>query len=175
MKRSLAALALAGSAVAVAACGSGSGYGSSSGTTAAPSANPGAVSVATVGGMAKVLVDAAGKPLYSPDEEAHGMVLCTGSCTSIWVPVAAATNQAAAGPDGLTLGTIARPDGSHQLTADGKPLYTFAEDSAGQLKGNGLTDQFGTQHFTWHVVEAGNAPTQAPAATTPNKNSSYSY
>jgi predicted lipoprotein with Yx(FWY)xxD motif len=175
MKRSLAALALAGAALVVAACGSSSGYGSSSGTTAAPNATPGAVSVAKVAGTSNVLVDSAGKPLYSPDEEAHGMVLCTGTCTTIWVPVAAAANQATAGPAGLTLGTIARPDGSQQLTADGKPLYTFVQDSAGQLKGNGVTDQFGTQHFTWHVVEAGNAPAQAPAATSPNMSSSYSY
>ncbi len=175
MKRSLAALALAGAALVVAACGSSSGYGSSSGTTAAPAPTPGAVSVKTVGGTANVLVDSAGKPLYSPEEEAHGTILCTGSCASIWVPVAAAANQATAGPDGRTLGTIARPDGSQQLTADGKPLYTFVQDSSGQLKGNGVIDQFGSQHFTWHVVEAGNAPSQAPAATTPNMSSSYSY
>jgi predicted lipoprotein with Yx(FWY)xxD motif len=173
MNRSLAALALAGSALAVVACGSSSGYGSSSGTTAAP--KPGTVSVATVGGMANVLVDSAGKPVYSPDEEAHGMVLCTGTCTSIWVPVAAGANQTPAGPDGLTLGTVARPDGSQQLTADGKPLYTFVQDSSGQLKGNGLTDQFGSQHFTWHVVAAGGAASQTPPATSPNMSSGYSY
>src|SRR5262249_39388670 len=119
--------------------------------------------------------DSAGKPLYSPDEEAHGMVVCTGTCTSIWVPVAAGAKQATAGPAGLTPGMVARPDGSQQLTAHGKPRYTFAEDAKGQLKGNGLTDQFGTQHFTWHVVEAGAAANQAPPATSPNMSSSYSY
>jgi predicted lipoprotein with Yx(FWY)xxD motif len=125
------------------------------------------VSVASVGGVANVLVDAAGKPLYSPDEEANSMIKCTGACTSFWMPLAAGASTPNASSSGLTFAVISRPDGSQQVTADGKPLYTFAEDAAGQLKGNGFSDDFDGQHFTWHVVVAsggGAAPT-APASS----------
>jgi predicted lipoprotein with Yx(FWY)xxD motif len=167
MKRLFGPMAVAGLALALAACSS-SGGSSSSGAQR-PSST---VSVASVGGVANVLVDAAGKPLYTPDEEADGMIRCTGACTSFWMPLApgAATPSA----NGLTFAVISRPDGSQQVTADGKPLYTFAEDSPGQLKGNGFADDFSGQHFAWHVVVAGGGA----APTAPASNSSgggYGY
>ena len=56
------------------------------------------------------------------------------------------------GGDGLTLGVVTRPDGTRQVTFDGRPLYRFAEDSAGTVTGNGASDAFGEQEFTWHVA-----------------------
>jgi hypothetical protein len=50
---------------------------------------------------------------------------------------------------------ITRPDGGRQVTIDGKPLYTFSEDSPGKATGNGFTDDFGGHHFTWNVIRAG--------------------
>jgi hypothetical protein len=47
-----------------------------------------------------------------------------------------------------------RPDGTSQVTVSGRPLYTFAEDSAGTAHGNGVADDFDGHHFTWHVVMA---------------------
>jgi predicted lipoprotein with Yx(FWY)xxD motif len=49
-----------------------------------------------------------------------------------------ADGQSATAGDGLTgvVGTIARPDGSTQVTYDGRPLYYFAKDTAaGDVKG----------------------------------------
>jgi predicted lipoprotein with Yx(FWY)xxD motif len=168
MKRLLGSMAVTGLALALAACGSSDGS-SSSGTQPGTSST---VSVASVGGVANVLVDAAGKPLYSPDQEADGMIRCTGACTSFWMPLAPGAGTPNA--NGLTFAVISRPDGSQQVTADGKPLYTFAEDSAGQLKGNGFSDDFNGQQFTWHVVVAGGgaAPT-APASN--SGGSGYGY
>jgi predicted lipoprotein with Yx(FWY)xxD motif len=133
------------------------------------------LSVATVGGVTGVLVDAAGKPLYTPAEEADGTVHCTGACATIWVPVAAPANASMTGPSGVTLTVISRPDGTKQLAAAGKPLYTFAQDSAGQLKGNGVADDFGGQHFTWHVVQAAGAPAPSMPATTSSGGGGYNY
>jgi predicted lipoprotein with Yx(FWY)xxD motif len=56
-----------------------------------------------------------------------------------------------------TLGTITRPDGTTQATYDGHPLYTYATDTVGQAKGNGLNLSGGL----WHEMTVSGA---APAA-----------
>jgi predicted lipoprotein with Yx(FWY)xxD motif len=160
MRRALIFLSTAAATAILAACGSsgsnGSGGSGGSGGSSGPAAGGAASTVAVeqVDGVGAVLVDSSGRALYSPDEEATGQILCTGACTSFWMPLAAAgTPTAAAG--GPQLAVIDRPDGTKQVTADGRPLYTFAEDSPGQVKGNGFSDAFGSQHFTWHAILAG--------------------
>lgn len=148
----LGGVALAAS-LTLAACG-GSG-----GEKAAQSSNAGGgatVAVKSVGGVDDVLVDAAGKPLYTPDLESAGKVQCVGACVSFWKPltVTSGTPTAASSAVG-DLGVIKRPDGSRQVTIGGKPLYTFAEDAAGQVTGDGFKDAFGGRHFTWSAVLAG--------------------
>ena len=102
-----------------------------------------------------MLVDPTGKALYTPDEEADGNVRCTGGCTSIWQPLVAPDAGAPKAADGAaTLDVIARPDGMHQVTAGGKPLYTFSEDTPGKVTGDGFSDDFAGRHFTWHAVLA---------------------
>jgi predicted lipoprotein with Yx(FWY)xxD motif len=175
MKRLSIYAATLGAAVILAACGS-SGYSGSS-STAAPAASAGTVSVKQVDGVGNVLVDSTGKALYSPEEEASGKVLCTGACTSFWMPLAAGDGTPVAAPGVGNLGVIDRPDGTKQVTAGGKPLYTFSEDSPGNVKGNGFTDDFGSQHFTWHAVlangtTAGSSGSGTGGGTTPP---SYGY
>lgn len=147
----LVALAAA-SAVALAACGGGS---SDSMPAAAGSET---VSVEAVDGVGDVLVDAQGDALYSPDQEAGGKVLCTGACASIWEPLTLPDGDQPTGSSGVNakLGTVERPDGSNQVTFEGKPLYTFAEDpEPGTVTGDGFTDAFGGMSFTWHVAAQG--------------------
>jgi hypothetical protein len=59
-----------------------------------------------------------------------------------------------------------------QVTINGRPLYTFAEDSPGQVTGNGFKAQFGGHHFTWNVVRAIGTTLSGPGslsgASTPN-------
>ena len=133
-----------------------------------PSAVALAIALASCGGSnskqtssttqaAKVLVDASGMALYTPDCESSAKIRCTGSCTSIWKPVPPSAVPSATGKVGVTT----RPDGSKQATVAGKPLYTFAQDSPGAVTGNGVSDAFGGQHFTWHAVKPGGAATTA--------------
>ena len=49
----------------------------------------------------------------------------------------------------LDLGTVKRPDGGQQLTFKGMPLYTFTQEGAGQLDGDGVADDFNGTHFVW--------------------------
>jgi Secreted repeat of unknown function len=48
-----------------------------------------------------------------------------------------------------------RPDGTDQVTAGGRPFYTFSEDAPGKVEGNGFSDDFNGRHFTWTAVLAG--------------------
>ena len=169
MKRLLPPATAIAAALAVGACGGGGGGGSS---PTAPAGGAQAVAVRDLSGVGRVLVDRAGKPMYASDLEASGRIVCNGACTAFWKPVTAAgrtpTTAAAAGK----LGVITRPDGTRQLTANGRPLYTFSEDSPGQATGNGFSDDFGGHHFTWHVVRSGGTTSGSGAGARPP---SYGY
>jgi predicted lipoprotein with Yx(FWY)xxD motif len=156
----------------VAACGSSGG--SDESATTAPSGG-GTVSVANVGDAGRVLVDSHGRALYASDQEnAAGMVLCTGgSCTSIWKPLTVSGGAPKGGPVAAELGDMKRPDGSRQVTYDGKLLYTFTQDGSGEVTGNGVKDAFDGEHFTWHVVTAGNGGGAAPSSS--GRSGGYGY
>jgi len=80
-------------------------------------------------------------------------VMCTGGCLSIWLPLKAPSGNPTAGDDvSGELGVVKRPDGSRQVTLEGRPLYRFAEDgSDGKATGDNVTDSFDGQKFTWHA------------------------
>jgi len=65
-----------------------------------------------------------------------------------------------------------RPDGTVQVTYEGKPLYTFTDDSGpGHADGNGFTDTFDGTDFQWHAAAVSGS---APAATArPGYNGDY--
>jgi predicted lipoprotein with Yx(FWY)xxD motif len=113
------------------------------------------VAVQRFDGVGSVLVDSAGRALYTSDEEADGKVRCTGACASIWQPLLADSGEPTADADAGTLDVVERPDGTQQVTAEGKPLYTFTEDGPGEVTGDGFSDEFEGRRFTWHAVLAG--------------------
>jgi predicted lipoprotein with Yx(FWY)xxD motif len=155
MRLTAPATALA-AALAIGACGGGGG--DSGGSAAAPS---GAKTVATseIPGVGRVLVDGSGKPVYTSDQEESGKIVCdTSACTTFWKPVEAGKRMPAGDSGTGKLGVVKRPDGTSQVTAGGRPLYTFTEDSPGKSTGDGFSDDFDGRHFTWHVVRAGGKP-----------------
>jgi predicted lipoprotein with Yx(FWY)xxD motif len=163
-----AALVVGALALLVTACGSGGG-GSSSGSAGTSS---GLVSTSSVDGSS-TLADASGKTLYTAGVEANGQIKCVDSCTTFWQPLMATAKQAkqASTRLGETFGVVDRPEGETQLTLQGLPLYTFADEGAGQLKGNGFTDDFQGTHFEWSA-----AGTDGSAAPSPSTNGGgYGY
>jgi predicted lipoprotein with Yx(FWY)xxD motif len=144
-----ALLALAGAtALLVSACG-----GSGDSGAAAPDTPAVTVAVSSVDGVGDVLVDAQGAALYAADQERSGMVVCTGSCTSIWKPLTVSGRPTAGDGVVAKLGTVERPDGHRQVTLAGRLLYRFMEDpQAGTVTGNGFADSFDGQAFRWHVA-----------------------
>lgn len=145
--------------IALAACGGGAGNGA--GASTAAGTGSGTVAVRQLSAVGSVLVDHTGKALYSSDLEASGTIVCDAACNAFWKPLAAGPGKPTASVGAGKLGVITRPDGSRQVTADGKPLYTFAEDSPGKATGNGFTDDFNGHHFTWIVVHPGGTTTGA--------------
>ncbi len=160
-----------------AACGTST---SSTGQSAAGAATPktaSIVSVRTVPGAGKVLVDSSGHTLYAAQQEAGGMIHCTGSCVAVWVPLTTSSTSVTL-PSGVSghLTTIKRPDsGKMQLAYGGKPLYSFKLDgSAGQAKGNGAHDSFNGTAFSWRAaVVAGGAAAPAPSPSTTGGGGTY--
>jgi predicted lipoprotein with Yx(FWY)xxD motif len=158
MKRLMIALVAVVAVLALAACG-GAGRDSGDSSPAAQSGdNTATVSVEELGDSGRVLVDSAGKALYAADEEADSSVVCTGACTSFWIPLTIDGGAPSGNSLPSELGVVERGDGTRQVTFDGKRLYTFVEDEPGAVTGDGFSDAFDGQQFTWHVVSVGDAP-----------------
>jgi predicted lipoprotein with Yx(FWY)xxD motif len=171
---SLATVATAGLLAACAGPGGAASPASRAGGQG-PAASGGAVITARqLSGVGAVLVDRAGKTIYSPEQEATRKILCTSSCLSFWFPVTVASAHVPGRASGIggVLGTIRRPDdGKIQLTYNGKPLYTFRLDrSPGQDHGNNFRDSFGGTSFTWQAVTTtgGAARGPGPAGAAPS-------
>jgi predicted lipoprotein with Yx(FWY)xxD motif len=151
-------------AIALAACGGNDDNAATASSTPA----------ATVSLDRGVLVDSTGAALYSSDQEKSGKVVCTGGCTEVWLPLEAQSSAAPTAGDGVsgTLGAVARPDGTRQVTLDGRPLYRFAEDTAkGKATGDNVSDSFGGHKFTWHSEGDGGAGSGSASGGS----GSYSY
>jgi predicted lipoprotein with Yx(FWY)xxD motif len=157
--------------VALAACGGSSG--SSGGGSMAGTGSSKVVSVEHIGSSGNVLVDAKGRALYTPDQEMNGKVLCTGACTSIWMPATVSGAKASSLSGNFTV--VNRPDGKKQVAYKGRPLYTFSQDTPGQVTGDGAMDAFGGRHFTWHVVTTGKASKSSSSGSSSATKGSYGY
>ena len=181
LRRGATLSGLAVTAALVAACGSPggntatSGGGGSNGSVAAANA---AVSTRQLSGVGTVLVTSSGRTIYTPKvpAEVNGNIKCTSSCLSFWFPVTA--SSVSPGSSGLpgTLGTVHLPDGTTQLTYNGRPLYTFRLDTApGQAHGNNFTDHFNGTTFTWQAVTASGKPGAGAPAPSPSYNNQPGY
>jgi predicted lipoprotein with Yx(FWY)xxD motif len=164
--RSLGVAATAASAIALlAGCGSSSSSttGSTSAATAASTPTqstaaatttataPGVTVQAKKGKLGPIL--AAGPKrltVYLFEADKGTSSACTGACAKAWPPVTTGgAPVAAAGAVSADLGTIARADGTKQVTYKGHPLYFFAKDGdAGDAYGEGA-NAFGAG---WYVL-----------------------
>jgi predicted lipoprotein with Yx(FWY)xxD motif len=84
---------------------------------------------------------------FSADSDHHSA--CMGVCAVVWPPVLTMQRaRATPGADPKLVGIIVRPDGSHQVTYAGHPLYLFRNDAVFPgtpvvAKGQGLGGGFG--------------------------------
>jgi predicted lipoprotein with Yx(FWY)xxD motif len=134
----LAAVAAIGGITATSAAGSPA--------SSTPSASPAAAAAtvrtasANVAGMTEtILVNAHGLPLYFYRPDTATKSLVTGSLASLWPPLTSAAPTAAGASGKLT---VLNDVNGHQVTYNGHPLYTFADDHAGQVTGQGVQNFF---------------------------------
>jgi len=100
----------------------------------------------------KIIVDGQGRTLYLFDAERTATPKCYGACAGAWPPLLIATTPVAGG--GLTqalIATVARNDGSMQVTYNGHALYLYIGDrSPGEIKCQAIPEFGGV----WYVVDA---------------------
>ena len=117
--------------------------------TQALSSSMAPVTVVKSAKFGKVLANEKHLALYTWNAEKDHKVHCTGACAKLWPPLLVAKGEAVPmhvpGAMG-TFGVIMRPDGSHQVTWDHRPLYTFSKDTPKKILCNGVQG--------WYVVKA---------------------
>lgn len=154
--KALTAIAVCALALTAAGCGSsGSDSASTSGSAYKSTADAGAAAsktttiATTKTDLGTVLTGAGGKTVYLFEgDKKGGKSTCSGACAAAWPPVTStAAVKTAGGAEKSMIGTIARSDGSKQVTYNGWPLYYYVDDSAaGDVTGNGV-DSFGAEWY----------------------------
>jgi predicted lipoprotein with Yx(FWY)xxD motif len=111
---------------------------------ATPSAVSGAISTGDTD-VGTVLVDGEGMTLYGFTDDPNGTSTCNDDCAEKWPPVPG-DERPGPGLDAAVFSTTQRDDGTSQLVAGTRPLYTYSEDTApGDINGQGRGD-------VWFVV-----------------------
>jgi predicted lipoprotein with Yx(FWY)xxD motif len=109
------------------------------------------------------LAGANGMSLYVLTRDTAGTSTCTDECSQGWPPLVVGAGQTTTAGTGVTaqLGTLTRPDGSTQVSANGHPLYYFAGDTAaGDVSGQG-------QGGVWFLAAPDGTPLTGGAGTPP--------
>lgn len=91
--------------------------------------------------LGQVLEVGNGRMLYVHAGDSATASTCLDACATAWPPLFIAAGTKIVGPPGAkgAFGSITRPDGSVQLTYNGKPLYFFQNDAdPGDITGQGI-------------------------------------
>ncbi|MGA8427037.1 MAG: hypothetical protein WB801_05570 [Candidatus Dormiibacterota bacterium] len=143
-------------------------------TTAVTTAAKITIKTASVSGLGTVLVDGAGRTLYTLTSETGGKITCTtaNGCTDYWTQIGSKSgqrHQTRGGAKGSMIGSEKGSPGTRVLTYHRRPLYTYVGDTAdGQANGEGLKSFGGT----WYAVSASGALVKkASSANSPSSGS----
>jgi predicted lipoprotein with Yx(FWY)xxD motif len=158
----LAALAAAGGITAASASGSTPATATRAASTSTASATVRTASVTVAGKTETILVNSQGLPLYiyRPDTATRSLV--TGGLAQLWPPL---TSPAVAGAGVTGKLAVLKDVNGQQVTYNGHPLYTFADDHADQVTGQGVQNFFvATPGIGPIAMAAGSAAPVTPAA-----------
>jgi predicted lipoprotein with Yx(FWY)xxD motif len=135
----LAALAAAGGITAASASSSAPATATSAASANTASATVRTASVTVAGKTEIILVNSQGLPLYiyKPDTATRSFV--TGGLAQLWPPL---TSPAVAGAGVTGRLAVLKAVNGQQVTYNGHPLYTFADDHADQVTGQGVQNFF---------------------------------
>ncbi|OEJ34619.1 SCO0930 family lipoprotein [Streptomyces subrutilus] len=127
---------------------------------AAKNGPAGQLKVAELPELGAAVTDSEGFTLYRFDKDTPKppKSACEGDCATAWPAVAADDVTAGEGIDAGLLGSVARADGTRQLTLAGWPVYRYAKDAKpGDALGEGVGG-------TWHALGADGKPAAAAKA-----------
>jgi predicted lipoprotein with Yx(FWY)xxD motif len=92
-------------------------------------------------------------PVYTSSADRGNRSACQAACAAVYWPPVLTDGRPVAGPgvDQKAVGTMVRPDGSHQVTYNGKPVYLFFGDAyiaglpygSARIDGAGLSTPWG--------------------------------
>jgi predicted lipoprotein with Yx(FWY)xxD motif len=123
---------------------------------------------ATVGGKTEtILVSPQGLPLYYYASDTAAKSVVTGGLAALWPPLTSPSPAATGLPGQLTAVTDIHGD---QVAYNGHLLYTFADDQAGQVTGQGVQGFFVA---TPTLTPLTGSP--APSAPAPLSGNPYGY
>jgi predicted lipoprotein with Yx(FWY)xxD motif len=150
-------------ALFVAACGNSSSSGDTTSESSTQGASGAVLGVASTS-LGDVLVDGQGLTVYMLTADSSKHSSCSSDCLEYWPVVAAPSSGAPSVSDiSAALGVTKSTSGESMLTANGWPLYTFANDQApGDVNGQGMQSFGGT----WYVLSPAGEPIKsAPSST----------
>jgi predicted lipoprotein with Yx(FWY)xxD motif len=159
---------IAAAALIATACSSSSHTTSPAGSSSAPASS---ATVKTQNGpLGSYLVDGSGRALYLFASDTSSTSSCSGACAALWPPLTAKGPVSATdGASSADISTIARPDGSKQVTYAGHPLYYFAGDNGAGLTNGQGADEFGA--LWWLVAPSGQKNSTTAVSATPSMSS----
>ena len=155
----LAAVATAGGLTAAAASSSTPTAAASAASTNRMSATVRTASANVAGKTETILVTSQGLPLYIYRPDTATKSLVTGGLARLWPPLTAPA-VAGAGVTGKV--AVLKDVNGQQVTYNGHPLYTFADDHASQVTGQGVQNFFVATPGIASITMAGST---APASS----------
>ncbi len=118
-----------------------------------------------------VVVNPAGRTLYTLSGETSSHLLCKGACLQVWPPVTVPSRSTRIVLSGGARGKVSilrRSNGVLQVTLRGMPIYRFSGDRGkGEANGEGIKADGGT----WHAAGAA----AVPASSVPSKTTTAPY
>ena len=119
------------------------------------------VAVGSTNKSYKVLVNSKGKPVYLLTGDSASHPKCKSNCLTYWPAVTTTATKPALGTGVMGKVGVWHHNGIKQVTLNGHPLYTFAQDSAGAALGEGLKSFGGT----WELLSASGSGMKKPSSS----------
>jgi predicted lipoprotein with Yx(FWY)xxD motif len=155
----LAAVATAGGLTAAAASSSTPTAAASAASANSMSATVRTASANVAGKTETILVTSQGLPLYIYRPDTATKSLVTGGLAQLWPPL---ISPAVAGAGVTGKVAVLKDVNGQQVTYNGHPLYTFVDDHAGQVTGQGVQNFFVATPGIASITMAGST---APASS----------
>ena len=110
----------------------------------------------------QLLVDAKGLPVYLLTGDSPSHPLCKGTCLTYWPAVTSTSMKPTVGAGVKGKIGVWHHNKINQVTLNGHPLYTYAQDSKGAALGEGLKSFGGV----WDVMGASGSPMAKSSSST---------